>query len=332
MDKYCNCKLVGLYNLGNTCFINSCIQILNNTYELHHILDKQPIQKLNYYSKLTIEWNSLRDLMWSDNGTVKPTRFLKTIQYVSHKLEQPLFTGYSQNDISEFLGFFLNCLHETYSRKVNVKVQYRNPDYDFCCKYLQDVYEKEFSEINNVFNGIYVNTITEIDSNTVLSKSPEMFSTINIPVFSNNKAATTLDECFSLFHQKELLEKDNAWYNEKTKKHQSVFKKTTIWRFPNVMIIVLKRFNHRNRKIQHKIDFPLINLNLQKYSCENIPSFYDCFGICNHSGNVNGGHYTSFSKNSQGKWYFYNDKEVQIVKDHSCMISEQAYCLFYRKK
>ena len=74
------------------------------------------------------------------------------------------------------------------------------------------------------------------------------------------------------------------------------------------------------------------NLNLQKYSCENIPSFYDCFGICNHSGNVNGGHYTSFSKNSQGKWYFYNDKEVQIVKDHSCMISEQAYCLFYRKK
>ena len=94
----------------------------------------------------------------------------------------------------------------------------------------------------------------------------------------------------------------------------------------------MKRFNHRNRKIQHKIDFPLIDLDLQKYSCENTPAKYDCFGICNHSGNVNGGHYTCFSKNSQGKWHFYNDKEVQLVKDPNCMISEQAYCLFYRKK
>ena len=103
--------------------------------------------------------------------------------------------------------------------------------------------------------------------------------------------------------------------------------------FTKYLIITLKRFSNNNKKNNKKINFPLENLDMSKFviGYDKNSYKYDLFGICNHSGGCNGGHYTSFVKNANSNWYHFNDTNVSKmnVKD---LKTNSAYCFFYRKR
>jgi len=112
LSKYKGKGLIGLENIGNTCFLNSCMQVLSNTYELNHFLDLKTyepfIKKELPDAAILAEWNDLREVMWSGNGIVTPRKFVHNVQLIAKQKNKDLFTGHAQNDMTEFLLFFMD--------------------------------------------------------------------------------------------------------------------------------------------------------------------------------------------------------------------------------
>ena len=103
------------------------------------------------------------------------------------------------------------------------------------------------------------------------------------------------------------------------------------WNFPNILIITLNRFSIDGlRRINKHVDFPIDNLDLTKYvHGYNKESFvYDLYGICNHMGSLQGGHYTAFVRNYANQWVYYDDETNEKVKDLSKLVTSSAYCLY----
>ena len=341
IDNYKNKGLSGLSNLGNTCFINSCMQILSHTYELNEVLNMDNFKKKlknKCDSALLLEWDNLRQILWSNNCIVSPGKFIKTIQKIAEIKGMDMFTGYSQNDLPEFLLFVIDCFHNSLSREIKMTISGQTEnETDIiaikCFEMIKTMYSKEYSEIWNLFYAVHVSEISKLETGERIKITPEPYFMIDLPIPQNNKAPSLID-CFELYVEGETLEGDNAWFNDETKERTNIKKRIQFWSFPNILTIDFKRFNSRNQKNQILISFPLDDLDLSKYviGYKKNSYIYELYGVCNHSGGVLGGHYTSYVKNANGKWYHFNDTSVSEVGLVESIISPKAYCLFYRKK
>ena len=156
-------------------------------------------------------------------------------------------------------------------------------------------------------------------------------------LFQNeNSKYITLDDCLHLFSMEESLESGNEWLCKECKNKVNAQKKMEFFYLPKILCLCLSRFEKRGddyRKNEQYIDFPLNNLDMNKYIIveNNLNYIYDIFAVSEHYGSRYGGHYTAICKNYDGNWYSYDDSNCSQASEKE-VCSKSAYVLFYRRR
>ncbi|XP_060901977.1 ubiquitin carboxyl-terminal hydrolase 2a isoform X1 [Labrus mixtus] len=335
--------LVGLKNLGNTCFMNSILQCLSNTQNLRdYCLHNSHRRDLNNNSRtntaLMQEFAKLIQNMWTSSSSeaVSPSEFRTQIQRYA-----PRFVRYSQQDAQEFLRFLLDGLHNEVNR-VTVRPRGTADDFDHLpfstfrdeekgrkmwSKYL----EREDSKIVDLFVGQLKSSLTCRHCG-FCSTVFDPFWDLSLPIAKTGYCEVSLMDCMRLFTKEDILDGDEKPMCSRCEVRRVCAKKFTIQKFPKILVLHLKRFSEGQRtgKLSTFVNFPVTDLDLREFASQSSTNaVYNLYAVSNHSGTTTGGHYTAYCRNpTSGEWYTFNDSRVTpMSSSHVC--SSDGYVLFY---
>jgi len=154
----------------------------------------------------------------------------------------------------------------------------------------------------------------------------------------DDRKSCTLKDCLKKFNCHEDI--NDVYDCEVCKVKTSAVRTMNLWTVPDRLIINIKRFvndGNRTAKATTFVDYPITGLTLGEYMSEYKKSTdkYDLYGVVNHSGSKNGGHYTAHTKNPiNDRWYEFNDSNIVHVNSEDIqreIITDAAYILFYKK-
>ncbi|KAL6104950.1 usp2 [Pungitius sinensis] len=330
--------LVGLKNLGNTCFMNSILQCLSNTpglrdYCLHNAHRRDLNNKSRTNTALMEEFAKLLQTVWTSSGSdaVSPSEFKTQIQRYA-----PRFVGYNQQDAQEFLRFLLDGLHNEVNR---VSVRPRGgaedldhlPDEEKGKKMWSKYLEREDSKIVDVFVGQLKSSLT-CSHCGFCSTVFDPFWDLSLPITKKGCGEVSLMDCMRLFTKEDVLDGDEKPTCYRCKARRRCTKKFTIQKFPKILVLHLKRFSEARRtsKLSTFVNFPMKDLDLREFASQHsIDAVYNLYAVSNHSGTTMGGHYTAYCRNpTSGEWNTFNDSRVTPMSS-SQVRSSDAYVLFY---
>ncbi|XP_037543191.1 ubiquitin carboxyl-terminal hydrolase 2 [Nematolebias whitei] len=329
--------LVGLKNLGNTCFMNSILQCLSNTPELRdyclwnvHHLDQRTSCRRS--AALMEEFAKLIQGLWTsvNNEAISPSNFKSQIQKFA-----PKFVGCNQQDAQEFLRFLLDGLHNDVNRAtLRPKVSVEDFDHladDEKSRRMWNLYlEREDSKVVDLFVGQLKSSLT-CTACGFRSTVFDPFWDLSIPVAQKSSGEVTLKDCLKLFTREDVLDGDERPTCNRCKTRRKCTKRFSIQRFPQILVLHLKRFSDsRTSKLSTYVNFPLKDLEMREFSAVSSERpVYNLYAVSNHTGNTLGGHYTAYCRNpALGEWYSYNDSRVSPMSS-SQVRSSDAYVLFY---
>jgi len=330
--------IIGLTNIGATCYMNATLQCFSNITRLRlELLDKEKYKVLknekNSNKRLSFALAEVLKNLWEklEQSFYAPEHFKQVISEMN-----PLFKGIAANDPKDLVLFLLETMHKELKIKPKSKTQINNyisNIYDFYEVYNNFIQSNSFNQsiISEEFYG-YTNSMSTCGRCSITIHNVQLINILFFPLEEVRKFKNyqfnyvRINDCFDFYEKYDIYP---SFYCNNCKQTCQACSYTKMVFGPKTLIINL----NRGKGLQFKIGIVFEEyLNLRNYIFyPDSPYYYELIGvICHYGTNDMGGHFIAYCKNSNNcEWYKYNDQFVTKCSFSEVKSSGMPYMLFY---
>ncbi|KAJ8532277.1 hypothetical protein K7X08_012200 [Anisodus acutangulus] len=307
----------GLVNCGNSCYANAVLQCLMCTKPLTIYL----LRRSHSRTYCRRDWCLMCELeqhvmmLRESGGPLSPSRILLHMRRINGQIGNG-----SQEDAHEFLRFLVASMQsiclEAFEGENAVHPRLQ-----------------ETTFIQHTFGGRLRSKVKCLRCHHE-SECYENIMDLSLEIFG---WVESLEDALTQFTSPEDLDGENMYRCGRCACYVRAQKQLSIQEAPNILTIVLKRFQEGSYgKINKCITFPdMLDMIPFMTGTDDIPPLYMLYAVVVHVDTLNAsfsGHYVSYVKDLhlQGNWFRIDDTEVQPVS-MSHVMSEGAYILFYKR-
>ena len=371
IQQYTKPTLVGLQNIGATCFMNATLQCLSQTKGLTNYFLKEgnynkiinnniAISNPKDYQLSPLYYELIRNL-WKSDGPkyYAPYNFMKRVNDMN-----PLFKNGEAGDAKDFIIFILEQMHKELNKPLklkNINETTTINQYDKNITFMNffNEFTKSTSIISDLFYGF--NETTNIclyckncygGVNYPICYNYGIFNLLIFPLeeiknmknknnlmnlcnlYQGPTNTVNIDDCFIYNQKTDLFTGENKNYCNLCKQLGESHYTSKIYISPNILILILNRGKGNMFKV--KMDFQttidITNYVIQKDKPRII---YNLYAVITHLGQSGpNAHFVATCKSPvDGIWYRYNDAIVEPIKDFFADVYNYGtpYILFYEK-
>lgn len=329
--------VLGLSNLGNTCYINSVLQAIRHCPEwtvfckqggkIEEYITKQE----NHPRRMLLAYQDLLQSLWGGTGPgyVKPLGFFDHLAIAVRGTIYEPFIQRTPQDAHEFLVWLLDQMYMATQRQVNIHIKDSSalPAMTLAAaRGWKEAFEKQYSPLTDLLFGMY-RIQYRCGSCAAVHTRWETFNTLKV----KPDHGATLLECIHLEQEDETID---DYHCDTCKKKTKTVKQVRIWRLPKVLIVTLKRFTPFGTKDNAVLDYSGESVVFRDGFSEDSHEEskvkrYNLFATIDHYGSHGGGHYTCQAFSPIWKhWHRFDDEGVDTIdKPH---LGRETYMMLFR--